>query len=623
MLPPVARNKSRTKESTANMGKRSRAIWATCAWRLALLCGTVLVACTSEQATDGLQQVPRNRTLIVDCAENNTCGGQIQDYNTFNPFVPGGISRIGYQFLYEPLYFFNGYKIDAEPLPWLATGHRFNADYTEVVVDIRPGVEWSDGQPWTAHDFVFTVNMLKEHAPNLVFSTDMETWVQEAVALDSLTAKIVLKSPNPRFLFSYFTHNHGNGVPIVPKHIWEGQDPLRFANYDLASGWPVVTGPYRIALSEPAQRIWDLRPDWWAAKTGFHALPQVERLIFLPYMEEHQRVQNLLANKLDTCLELRPSNIITLLEQHDKMSTWTGREPPYSYMTPWAITLGFNNMEAPFDDPEIRRAINFAIDRKQLVEIGWQNSGDYALLPLPDVPQMQPYFTAAADLIDRYEVGVHDTVRTAAIMSRKGWMRGPDGFWTKRRRGVFARHRHLRAFPRPNAGFGRPAPSGGFRRLVPHDFGLHFADGPRRGARLYVWQPKLHARSLPSTEPLPQPFRPPDRRDGRALLALAKRRFRLVSRSHGADAQRCARDDGDLPTGYGNLAGRTASDSNCAVAAPDSGQRDVLDGVAFGGESLHEHFVLGTVLAVGVAQFASSWITRCPPYSTAPCCPRP
>ena len=211
--------------------------------------------------TDGLRQVPRNRTLIVDCAENNTCGGQIQDYNTFNPFVPGGISRIGYQFLYEPLYFFNGYKIDAEPLPWIATGHRFNADYTEVVVDIRPGVEWSDGRAWTAHDFVFTVNMLKEHAPNLVFSTDMETWVQEAVALDSLTAKIVLKSPNPRFLFSYFTHNHGNGVPIVPKHIWEGQDPLRFANYDLASGWPVVTGPYHIALSEPAQRIWDLHPD--------------------------------------------------------------------------------------------------------------------------------------------------------------------------------------------------------------------------------------------------------------------------------------------------------------------------------------------------------------------------
>jgi peptide/nickel transport system substrate-binding protein len=193
----------------------------------------------------------------------------------------------------------------------------------------------------------------------------------------------------------------------------------------------VVTGPYHIALSEPAQRIWDLRTDWWAAKVGFHPLPQVERLIFLPYMEEHQRVQNLLANNLDTCLELRPANIITLLEQHPKMSTWTGRESPYSYMTPWAITLGFNNTEEPFSDPEIRRAINYAIDREQLVEIGWQNSGDYALLPLPDVPQMQPYLAAAEDLVKKYEVGVHDTTRTAAILRGKGWARGTGDYWEK------------------------------------------------------------------------------------------------------------------------------------------------------------------------------------------------
>ena len=388
-----------------------------------------LAACGGEPG--GLKQVPRNRTLIADCAENNTCGGQIQDYNTFNPFVPGGISRIGYQFLYEPLYFFNGYKADAEPLPWLATGHEYNADYSAVTVHIRPGVEWSDGRSWTARDFVFTINMLKAHAPELVFSTDMDTWVEEAVALDDLTARITLKSPNPRFLASYFTHIHGNGVPIVPEHIWAGQDPTTFANYDPARGWPVVTGPYEIALSEPAQRIWDLRPDWWAAKTGFCDLPQVERMIFLPYMEEHQRVQNLLVNKLDICLELRPSNIISLLQQHDKMSTWTGREPPYSYMTPWPIALGFNNLEAPFSDRDIRRAINFAIDREQLVEIGWQNSGDYALLPLPDVPQMRPYLHAVADLVDRYEIGVHDTARTAAIMRDKGWARNADGYWAK------------------------------------------------------------------------------------------------------------------------------------------------------------------------------------------------
>ena len=198
-----------------------------------------LLACGGDAGGPGrtLKNVPRSRTLIMDCPEGNTCAGQIQDYNTFNPFIPGGISRIGFNFLYEPLYFFNAYEEDSELIPWIAESHAFNEEYTEITVKIRPGVEWSDGHPWTAHDFAFTVNMLKDNAPQLMHSTDMATWVKEAVALDSLTAHIALKAPNPRFLFSYFVHTGDQGVPIVPKHIWEGQDPTTFANFDLQKGW--------------------------------------------------------------------------------------------------------------------------------------------------------------------------------------------------------------------------------------------------------------------------------------------------------------------------------------------------------------------------------------------------
>jgi len=377
-----------------------------------------------------LKNVPRSRTLILDCPEGNTCAGQIQDYNTFNPFIPGSISRIGYNFLYEPLYFFNAYREDSELMPWIAERHSFNADYTELTVVIRPGVEWSDGHPWTAHDFVFTINMLKDNAPQLVYSTDMETWVEEAVALDDLTARITLKAPNPRFLFSYFVHSGDQGVPIVPKHIWENQDPLTFANYDLQKGWPVLTGPYEIALSEPAQRIWDLREDWWAKKLGFQELPKVERLIYLTYMEENKRVQNLIANTMDTCLELRPANIISLLEQNPNITTWTDRQPPYSYITWWPISLGFNGLEAPWSDPEMRRAINYAIDRDQLIEIGWQNSGDWTHLPLPDLPQMHKYFTWAEDLIEKHQVGVFDLDKSAEILRAKGYARTGE-FWEK------------------------------------------------------------------------------------------------------------------------------------------------------------------------------------------------
>ena len=399
-----------------------------------IVVGLWLAACTGQDPNaasgNGFKNVPRNRTLIMDCSESNTCAGQIQDYNSFNPFIPGSISRIGYNFLYEPLYFFNAYEDDAELVPWIAESHEFSPDYTELTVRIRRDVEWSDGHPWTAHDFVFTINMLRAHAPQLVHSTDMDAWVKEAVAVDDWTAHIILKAPNPRFLFSYFVHSGDQGVPIIPKHIWEEQDPLTFSNYDPQKEWPVLTGPYKMALSEPAQRIWDLREDWWAKKVGFQELPKVERLIYLTYMEETKRVQNLITNTIDTCLELRPANIVSLLEANPNITTWTGREPPYSYITWWPISLGFNGIEKPWSDPEMRRAVNFAIDRDQLVEIGWQNSGNWTHLPLPELPKMKPYFSLAEDLIEKHEVDVFDVERSAAILRSKGYQRTSE-FWEK------------------------------------------------------------------------------------------------------------------------------------------------------------------------------------------------
>lgn len=399
-----------------------------------LLSSLLLSGCGEHPADEGgqsgsIRQVPRNRTLIMDCAENNTCSGQIQDYNSFNPYLPGTTSRTGYNFVYEPLYFYNAFK--GEMIPWVATGHKFNEDYTEIVIDIRPGVRWSDGTAWTAHDLVFTINMLREHAPQLTYSTDMENWVKSAVAVDSLTVRIELTASNPRFVFSYFANNFGNGVPIVPRHIWQGQDPITFANFDMQKGWPVITGPYSLVLSTPQQRIWDLRQDWWAAETGFQQLPKVERIIYLTYMEEGKRVQNLITNHMDTSLDLRPSNIQTVLESNPKVTTWSGREPPYGYVDFWPISLGFNNLQAPFSAVEVRRAINYAIDRAQLVEVGWQGAGQATLLPFPDYLALRPYFSEVEDLLAKYEVGVFDLAKSAALMESMGWRRPGGGYWSK------------------------------------------------------------------------------------------------------------------------------------------------------------------------------------------------
>lgn len=377
----------------------------------------------------GLKQVPRERTLVTDCVDQGTCSGQFQDYDSFNPYLPGKISRTGYNFLYEPLYFYNAYR--DEIMPWIATEHTYNDDHTAVVINIRPGVEWSDGQPWTAHDLVYTINMLRENAPELTFAVDMQTWVKEAVAVDSLTARIILTAPNPRFVFTYFTHNFDNGVPIVPRHIWQGRDPKTFANFDLQQDWPIISGPYRLVLSVPAQRIWDRRADWWAEKIGFQNAPEVERLIYLPYMEEAQQVQNVATNILDLCAGMLPPNIQAVLEENSQVTTWSGSEPPYGYLDWWPLSLGFNAQESPYDEPEFRWAVNHAIDRDQIVEVGWQGAGEPTLLPFPDFLPLRRYTDQVQDLLAAYPVDQFDLGKSAALMQQSGWVRDEENFWTR------------------------------------------------------------------------------------------------------------------------------------------------------------------------------------------------
>ncbi|HJP32688.1 MAG TPA: ABC transporter substrate-binding protein [Candidatus Latescibacteria bacterium] len=392
---------------------------------LLLLCLT-LGSCgggSDSGSPTSLKQVPRNRTLIFGIL-------LLTDYDSFNPFILG-TSSPGFDYQYEPLYFYNAYVEQDNIIPWIATGHEFNDDFTQVTIHIRDGVTWSDGHPWTAHDLKYTVDMLRNHAPELAFSTDMATWVEKVDVPDDLTAVISLTAPNPRFVFSYFTYNFGNGLHIVPKHIWEHQDPTTFRNLDLASGLPVVSGPYRLALSQPLQRIWDVRPDWWAATIGFQDLPKVERIIYLPQGDENKWVQLFITDEMDMCVDLRPANIKALLDANPRVTTWSGRDLPYGYRDWWPPVLGFNNLEPPFDDPQVRWAVNYAIDRAQLVEIGWQGAGEFSLLPFPDFPPLARYTAQVQDLVEKHGVNVHDPGKTTEIMQSKGWVLDEEGLWVR------------------------------------------------------------------------------------------------------------------------------------------------------------------------------------------------
>ena len=87
----------------------------------------------------------------------------------WNPYIPGTFILQGMnQNMMEPLFMlsYETGKIEG----WLAESYEANATLDEWIVKLRPGTEWSDGKPLTSEDVVFTINLLKDNAPQLNWS---------------------------------------------------------------------------------------------------------------------------------------------------------------------------------------------------------------------------------------------------------------------------------------------------------------------------------------------------------------------------------------------------------------------------------------------------------------------
>lgn len=374
----------------------------------------------------GLADIPRDRTLIMAGLGGEHPGG-FTDVELFNPFAPG-TSRSGhYQACTEGLFYYN--MIGDEFIPWLGESFEYNEDFTEVTVNIREGAKWSDGEAFDANDIAFTLNLLLENS-ELQRAGQIQDTVASVEVVDELTVKIGLTGVNPRFIFDNLTFRADLGVPIAPEHVFANQDAASFGNYDPEQGWPLCTGPYKLVATTVEQKIWDLRPDWWAAEVGFQALPRVERLIFLPGMDENTMVQLISNNEIDMAFSFTATNMELAQSQNPAIITHRD-DPPFGFLDWWPISLGFNTLEAPFDDPEIRWAISYSLDRDEIIEFAFKNTTTAIRLPYPNYPGVGSFFSEVDDLLEEYNTTEFNLDKAAEIMESKGYAKDDEGFWTK------------------------------------------------------------------------------------------------------------------------------------------------------------------------------------------------
>jgi len=375
---------------------------------------------TEPSTTAGeFAEIPREQTVIFENPQ-----GRSANPENFNPHIPGNYLSNGFwQIASESLFYLNYESGDV--IPWLAESYEYNEGYTEVTIKLRDGVKWSDGVPFTADDVVFTINMLKENT-GLDYSSDVNKWVQDIEAVDDHTVKITLTGPNPRFIIDMFSVRVWYTLLIIPKHIWEGQDPTKFNNYDPEKGWPVVTGAYKLVRSTETETIWDRRDDWWGAETGFRPLPAPKRAIWTLAGTEEIRAAMGANNELDVLYTVGRGTLEVLKSRNPNIITWT-ETLPLGYVDPCPRDLQINNMVPPFDNPDVRWAVNHAINRDQLIEIAYEGTTVPQTFDMPAYAGMSSFFERNQASADK--ILVHDLAKTESLMTGAGFTKDNDGFW--------------------------------------------------------------------------------------------------------------------------------------------------------------------------------------------------
>src|SRR5690348_12480455 len=138
--------------------RSTRFSWTRARWLPLLLALVLLSACSSVGNTPPGGQSSSNGVKY---------GGAVtivpspygEFTRNFNPFVNDNASLSGTRgMIYEPLLFFNREKNTITP--WLATRYTWSSDLKTLTFTLRQGVTWSDGQPFTSADVVFTFNLM-------------------------------------------------------------------------------------------------------------------------------------------------------------------------------------------------------------------------------------------------------------------------------------------------------------------------------------------------------------------------------------------------------------------------------------------------------------------------------
>ncbi|QOJ78838.1 ABC transporter substrate-binding protein [Infirmifilum lucidum] len=363
--------------------------------------------------------------------------GTHADPQNFNRLVPGrpGWGATGYsQVCAGALWYIN--TTNSELISWLAAGPpEYSPDYREVTIYLRKGITWSDGVPFTADDVVFHINLIR-NTQGLFGNAIFKKWVADVSKVDDYTVKVKLTEPNPRFHLFLTVVIYGspyNG--IVPKHIWEKEDPLKFKFYP-----PVCLGPYVLKQVDPGGNwfLWERNENWWGTRL-YGMKPAPKYVLFIHHGPEDKKALAMSRHELDAIRTFLPENFQVVWQNNKYIGGWR-KEPPFAWLFDACVKgIAFNLQRYPYNITEVRLALRHVINFKAIYEAFEGPDGSLpsvAALPVVPTPLAVKlyYEPLESELVKLgYDPSIkwwkYDPEKAARLLESVGFKKGPDGKW--------------------------------------------------------------------------------------------------------------------------------------------------------------------------------------------------
>lgn len=337
------------------------------------------------------------------------------DPKTFNPVLNDEANNV-FPYTFEGLTTADG--ITGDVIPALAERWDISEDGKTIVFTLRPNLKWSDGQPLTVDDVLFTYNevIFNEAIPTSsrdVMRIGQQGLLPAVTKLDAQRVQFTLPEPFAPFLRT-------TSMEILPAHVLRPSLEAKDANGNLRflSTWTsdtppdqlVGNGPYRIKRYVPGERVeFERNPYFWRQDQQGNQQPYIEELVWQVIESTDNQLLQFRSGGLDL-ISVSPE-FYTLLRREAERGNFSIYNGGPALGTSF-ITFNLNQASRngkPLVNPirsrwfntlAFRQAVSYAIDRQSMLNNIFQGIGEPQTSP---ISKQSPYYAPPEAGIPTYD----------------------------------------------------------------------------------------------------------------------------------------------------------------------------------------------------------------------------